>query len=267
MKYKLMAVDIDGTLLDSNGVLRDETIEAIRLGVGAGLIFTIATGRPIQGVERFNKILGLDLPFITYNGAMVVMGSSREILYERCLSFEDAMKIYSLGIERGTTIIVWSKNKLYVSELNDRSQKYGELANTVPEFLEDPERVLRAGATKILWYDTEINIEKYDGEIGAFLGDGINFHTSKPIFLEFVDKSASKAIAMEMLGKHFGIRREEMISIGDGANDLSMIEYAGLGISMANAPESIKKRADYITLSNDQHGVAHVIHEFILKDI
>ncbi len=265
MKYRMMAVDIDGTLLDSNGVLREETIEAVRLGVAKGLVFTIATGRPIQGVERFNTLLGLDLPFITYNGAMVVMGASHEILYERCLSYEDASRIYRLGLERGTTIIVWSKNMLNVSDLNERTQKYGELACTAPVLLVDYDVVLRAGATKMLWYDTVENIAKFDAEVGSFLGDRVNFHTSKPIFLEFVDKSASKAIAMERLGAHFGIAKEEMIAIGDGANDLSMIEYAGLGIAMGNAPDNIKKKADYVTVSNDENGVARIIHEFILE--
>ncbi len=265
MKYRLMAVDIDGTLLDSDNVLRDETVTAIRLGVEKGLLFTIATGRPIQGVEQYNTKLGLDLPYITYNGAMVVMGKSKEILYEQCLSYEDAKNIYSLGLSYGTTIIVWSKNTLYVSALDGRSQKYSELARTPAVLISDIDSVLKAGATKMLWYDEAENIARFEAELAGRMGDGINFHTSKPIFLEFVDRKASKAIAMEKLGGHFGIKREEMIAIGDGDNDLSMIEYAGLGIAMANAKDSVKKKADYITLSNDEHGVAHAIYEFILK--
>ena len=265
MKYKLMAVDIDGTLLDSQNVLRDETVTAIRLGVEKGLLFTIATGRPIQGVEQYNKRLSLDLPYITYNGAMVVMGESKEILYEQCLSFEDAKNIWALGLSCGTTIIVWSKNNLYVSALDGRAKKYGELARTPPVLMDDLEAVLKAGATKMLWYDEAENIARFETELAGRLGEGVNFHTSKPIFLEFVDRKASKAIAMQKLGEHFGISREEMIAIGDGDNDLSMIEYAGLGIAMSNAKDSVKKRADYITLSNDEHGVAHAIYEFVLK--
>jgi Cof subfamily protein (haloacid dehalogenase superfamily) len=265
MKYKLMAVDIDGTLLDSENILRDATIEAIRQAVAKGLIFTIATGRPIQGVEQFNARLGLDLPFITYNGAMVVMGTSREILYERCLSFDDAKRVYELGQEYGTTVIVWSKNLLYVNQMNERALKYGEMAKTKAVLISDVDTILRAGASKILWYDEMENINRFEAEVGNVVGSSVNFHTSKPIFLEFVDKAASKAIAMEKLGEHFGIRREEMIAVGDGDNDLSMIEYAGLGVAMGNAKDNVKSKADYITLSNDENGVAHVIYEFILK--
>jgi hydroxymethylpyrimidine pyrophosphatase-like HAD family hydrolase len=70
---------------------------------------------------------------------------------------------------------------------------------------------------------------------------------------------------MEKLGKYYGIKQSEMIAVGDGFNDLSMIEYAGLGVAMANSPEEVKEKADYITLSNEEDGVAHVIHEFISK--
>jgi hydroxymethylpyrimidine pyrophosphatase-like HAD family hydrolase len=84
--------------------------------------------------------------------------------------------------------------------------------------------------------------------------------------MEFVDVKASKAIAMEQIGNHYGIKQSQMIAVGDGFNDLSMIEYAGLGVAMANAPEEVKKRADYITLSNEEDGVAHVINKFILNN-
>lgn len=259
-----MAVDIDGTLLDSEGRLRDETIEAIRLAVSKGLVFAIATGRPIQGVEQFNRMIGLDLPFITYNGAMVVMGKSREILYERCLESADARRVYDLGTERGTTIVTWSKNRLYVNRLDGRAKTYGELGKTEPELMTDVDAVLAAGATKMLWYDEVDSINRFEAEVRPLLGEGVNCHTSRPWFLEFVDRNASKAIAMERLGARFGITRDEMIAVGDGDNDLSMIEYAGLGVAMGNANERVKRAACHVTLTNDENGVARVIYDFVL---
>lgn len=264
MTYKLMAVDIDGTLLNSQGILTEETRKAIISGVEKGLIFTISTGRPLQGVEYFNRLLNLDLPYITYNGAMVIMGKSKEILYEQNLSSEDANHIIDLGKKYGTTIIIWADNKLFVTELTERVQRYKEISNVEPIVINDLQKLVKAGATKILWYDEIEKIEKYHMEVGKYLNDSVNFHTSRPMFLEFVDKKASKAIAMEKLGEHFGIKRGEMIAVGDGYNDLSMIEYAGLGVAMANAKDAIRKKADFITLSNDEDGVAHVINRFIL---
>ena len=265
MAYKLMAVDIDGTLLNSEGNLTDETRKAIAAGVEKGLIFTISTGRPLQGVEHLNRSLNLDLPYITYNGAMVIMGKSKEILYEQKLSSEDANRIVELAKKYNTTFVIWAENKLFVSEVNERVLKYKEISKVEPIVVNDLQELLKNGATKILWYDEIDKIEQYQSRVGEYLNDSVNFHTSRPMFLEFVDKKASKAIAMEKLGEHFGIKRSEMIAVGDGYNDLSMIEYAGLGVAMANSKDPIKEKADFVTLSNDEDGVAHVIHKFVLN--
>jgi len=263
--YKLMAVDIDGTLLNSEGVLTEKTREAIISGVEKGLIFTISTGRPIQGVENINRMLNLDLPYITYNGAMVVMGKSRKILYEQKLSYEDAISIIDLGKKYKTTIVIWADNKLYAEELNEKVLEYKKISGVEPVIVKDLKEISKFGVTKILWDDEIEKIAIYQSEAGQYLNnERVNFHTTRPMFLEFVDKKASKAIAMEKLGEYFGIKQSEMIAVGDGYNDLSMIEYAGLGVAMANANDEIKEKADYVTLSNDEDGVAHVIDKFVL---
>jgi Cof subfamily protein (haloacid dehalogenase superfamily) len=264
MQYKLIAVDIDGTLLNSEGIITEKTREAIQRAVAKGAIFSICTGRPIQGVEGFNSLLNLDSPFITYNGAMIVMGKSKEILFEQSLSPEVARNIIRIGKELETTMIIWSNNKLYVYEINDKTNYYNRVLKVDPIVIEDEEEILQNGVTKILWYDDPKNLEAYQVRLKEELKDSCNFHTSQPIYLEFVDKNISKATAMEKIGEHFGIKREEMIAIGDGFNDLAMIEYAGLGVAMGNAPQAIKDRANYVTLSNDEDGIAHVLDKFVM---
>ena len=147
--------------------------------------------------------------------------------------------------------MVWTDNKLYASELNSRAYEYSSISEVPPLLLEDNkkaiEKTIEKGATKILWYDEVEVINKYLNEVGKYLSDNVNFHTSQPYFLEFVDKSASKAKAMEKLGEHCGIKQSEMIAVGDGLNDLSMIEYAGLGVAMNNANDIVKDKADFIT--------------------
>ncbi len=266
MKYKLIAVDVDGTLLDSSDSITEETKDAIKLCKEMGVIFTISSGRPIQGVEKLNKILDLDTPFITYNGAMVVMGKSKKILYEQKLSALNANSAIELGEKWGPTIFVWADNILYSNEINERTKKYSELANIEPVFVKNLTEITGNGVSKVLWYDEIENINRFFGQAGKYISNDINYHTSKPMFLEFVDKNASKAIAMEKIGEHYKITREEMIAIGDGLNDLSMIEYAGLGIAMGNAHESVKNKAQYITLSNDEDGVAYAIKKFIKNE-
>lgn len=263
MQYKLVAVDMDGTLLNSQGIITEKTVNSIQKAVEKGVIFTICTGRPIQGVERFNSILKLDAPFITYNGAMIVMGKSKEILYEQGISAEDARSIFKWGRKFKTTIMVWSNNQLYANEINERVNDYKKLSGVEPVLIENEEEIIHNGITKILWYDDADKINYYQSVLKDKLGDGVNYCTSKPIFLEFVDKRVSKAVAMEKLGEHFGIKSNEMIAIGDGFNDLPMIEYAGMGVAMGNAPDMIKEKADYVTLSNDEDGIAYVLDKFI----
>ena len=199
-------------------------------------------------MEYLNRALGLDLPFITYNGAMVVMGKSGKILYEQRLSFEDSRDIIELGKKYNTAQMIWVNNGLFVTIMDERADKYKRIGRVEPVLAEDTDELIKNGTTKVLWYDEVENIEKYQSEAGKVLKDTVVYHTSQPYFLEFVHKNASKAIAMEKLGEYFGIARSEMIAVGDGFNDLSMIEYAGLGVAMSNAPVELKEKADYVTL-------------------
>ncbi len=263
--YKLIATDIDGTLLDSQKNLTGETLKAIRLAVEQGVIFTICTGRPIQGVEPLIAKLDLDLPFITYNGAVIVKGKSKEVLYDQKMSPADVKTVMRLGEHLGATNLLWVNNQLYADPLNENALQYSRISKTPPQPITDLEALLAQGVTKVLWCDEVETINRWHEMVGPFLTPTINYHTSQPFLLEFVDHEVSKAKALARLGAIYGIKQEEMIAIGDGFNDLSMIKYAGLGVAMANAPEAIKAEADYITLSNDEDGVAHVIYRFVLE--
>lgn len=265
MTYKLLAVDIDGTLLNNNREITDKTKKAIHQAIDSGIIFTISSGRPIQGVEMITRKLEVDIPVITYNGAMVITGTSRKIIYSCTVKEEDALQIERLGNQYNTTIAIWSDNKLFVNRADERAVQYSQLSGIEPRVYNDVRELFGKGINKILWYDEIERINGFKNELKEVLSPSVNFHTSQPFFLEFVDVAASKAIALEKLGLHYDIGRDEMIAVGDGFNDLSMIEYAGLGVAMENAPDEVKEAADFITLSNENDGVAHVIEKFILS--
>ncbi|NLK67668.1 MAG: HAD family phosphatase [Clostridiaceae bacterium] len=266
MQYKLLSVDIDGTLINNKKEVTPKTKERIHKAIEKGVVFTISSGRPVQGVQLITDQLELDVPVITYNGAMVITGESRNIIYSCNMKKEDALQIESLGKQRDTLIAIWSDNKLYVNHMNELAIKYSTISGTEPVLYTEIEQLIEKGINKILWYDDVERIEEYERELKTILSPTVNFHTSQPFFLEFVDINASKAIALEKLGSHYGICKEEMIAIGDGYNDLSMIEYAGLGVAMENAPQEIKQAADFVTLSNEDDGVAYVIDKFILNE-
>lgn len=120
MIYKFAAADMDGTLLNDKNEITPYTIEIIRQAAAQGLIFSICTGRPIQGVERYQKQLGIQGPVITYNGAMILDSADGRVLYRQELKADDARLILEAGLNYDTTMCIWSDNKLYGNKLNDQ---------------------------------------------------------------------------------------------------------------------------------------------------
>ncbi len=266
MGYKLLALDMDGTLLTSKGTISEKTLEAIHAAQEKGVLVTASTGRPLQGVDKYNGQLNIDGPVILYNGAMIVHITTREILFEQNLRTEDARKILELGRKYNTTMCIWSRNQLYGNVLNERIHEYKKLSGVEPLLVEDYEALLEQGITKILWNDEISRIKEFEELLENANLEEVTYCTSKPIFLELFSSKVSKSVAMEKIGELFNVNQEEMISIGDGENDLPMIEYAGLGIAMGNAPLSVKEKADAVTLSNDCDGIAEVIQKYIIEN-
>jgi len=271
MKYRLVAIDMDGTLLNSEKKISEKTVMAVRKAVEKGLIITICTGRPIKGIAPYIETLGLDIPFMAYNGALIVMGKSGEIIFKQCLEPDDARAVFSWGKKFGTTIVAWTTegliDTLHASAFNTDLEVYRQYSHAVPVLIRDEEALIRTGITKILFADSSDRIAVFEKTLRESGDLKVDFYTSQPEYLEFMDKRASKAFAMARMGERFGIKREEMVAIGDGFNDVSMIEYAGLGVVMENAPEELKTKADYVTLSNDDDGVAYVLEKIMLNEI
>ena len=264
MKYKLIAVDMDGTLLDDNKNISPLTIKAIQKAESMGIIFTISTGRPIMGVEKYNQILNLKSPIITYNGAAIVKADTKKVLFIQNLLEQDAIKILELGSNLGITMCIWAHDNLYCNVLNELVMDYKKLSDVEPILINDFTTLAKEGITKILWYSDATFIENVQLKLKNINFNKVSFYTSKPTFLEFVHSDVSKARAMEQIGKMYGISRKEMIAVGDGQNDLPMIEYAGLGVAMANSSDEIKQKANYVTKnSNNNDGVVEVMDKFI----
>ena len=264
MRYKLIAADMDGTLLDKNNQISPLTANTIEQAVAKGVVFTISTGRPVQGVQKYIDQLNLDCPVITYNGAVVVHSKSGEIIFSQTMDTDEARQVYNQALQRNTMFVVWSNNHLYVSELGEKADFYQQLTNTQAQLLEDFESVAAQGITKILWINQVETLDQWTPELQQLGFAHTTITKSRAYFLEFFSNKASKAVAMDILGQYYGIDSSQMIAVGDQTNDLPMIEFAGLGVAMDNAVEAVKNAADYITDSNNHDGVAKVIEKFVL---
>jgi len=263
MKYKLVAIDMDGTLLNSERMISEKNIQAIRTAVEKGIIVAICTGRPIKGIEPYIEALGLDIPYMAYNGALIVMGKSGEIIFDQRLTPDDARDVFSWGKKFDTAIVAWItkglEEALYTSAFNADIEVYRQYSSVEPSLIQDEEALIQSGIVKILFCDSRDRIVQMEKTLKEKSNLKVDFYTSQPEYLEFMDKRASKAAAMGILGERFRIKREEMVAIGDNFNDVPMIKYAGLGVAMGNAPDELKAIAGYVTLSNDDDGVAQVI--------
>ena len=264
VKYKLLALDIDGTLLDDNRQLSEENISAIKRAVDSGVHVTLCTGRPIQGVKWLVEKLAITTPVITYNGAEIVDPKDNRILFSEQLLPEDAVKIADLGKNRNTTLIVWCNGELFGYPMNERVADYKTIARTDPKPFEDIKLLAEKGVTKIIWYDTVEGVDEFKKQLNPKEFKSVTYCTSNPKFLEFFNSKVSKRISMERMCDLIGVTKEETVAIGDGYNDVPMLQGAGLSIVMGNAPDDIKSMCDKVTLDNNSDGVAYAINEFIL---
>jgi len=267
MKYKLIASDMDGTLVNDKSELTERTKAAIIKAVDAGALFVTATGRPFSNAQEVNRLLDKDMPFIVFNGAAAYMGKSEKLLFERFLDFELANEAFTIGQEKGMAQIVWTGPRLWANRNCEGTNTYHSYCKGLDMTIVTDLTTIRDevdGISKVLWIDYPENIKKLSVEMRAHFSDRLKCVSSMAHFLEFVSIQAGKGAALAEIGRLFGIDRSEMIAVGDAYNDVCMLEYAGLGVAVANAPDDIKSKCDYVTLSNNDDGVADVIEKFIL---
>jgi hypothetical protein len=217
------------------------------------------------GVRQYNEILKLKSPVISYHGGVVLNPVDETVLYEKNLRPEDALAVMKCGQTFGVFQIIWSDGILYTFSDTAPVREYAKLMGVGFSIIEDAEKLTEQGVSKVLWSDDPERIAHYQREIPNLLDGEMSYCTSCPQFLEFVDRQVSKGNALAFLSEYFQISPAEMIAVGDGMNDESMLRYAGLGIAMGNAPDEVKSFADIVTLTNDEDGVAQVIEEFILS--
>ncbi|MBQ3791485.1 MAG: Cof-type HAD-IIB family hydrolase, partial [Clostridia bacterium] len=217
MNYRLIAADIDGTLLTSSRQLTDRTREAILAAREKGVLFTLSTGRPIVGIRPFLDLLSEDVPVITYNGAMVIRSGSEEILFSQNLDDKVVSKIFRLGLKRGATVVAWAQNRLYCTRIDQRLLDYRSITMETPHLVSSPLEIPRP-VTKMLWLDdAEKNRQNMDYLRGRL--PNVHYITSSPVLLEFMNAAVSKSAALRSLASSLGIPMEQVIAVGDGLND------------------------------------------------
>ena len=267
MKYGMIAIDLDGTLLRNDKTISDRNLQVLRKANECGLHAVITTGRAWPGAKRFAAQLGLDNPVITSNGAMIVNPVTEEPIRNTILCPKDACTILDMGRKRLTSQIIWSNNILYGLPVDERLHDYGRRYGCMtPMPAPDREVLLRQGISKILWYDERETVNGWKQEVLATEFESVTVCTSEPCFLEFFNKKVSKAKAIETVGAMFGLTLSQIAAVGDAGNDIPMLRAAGLGVAMGNADEEVLAIADAVTGDNEHDGVADLVERLLMDE-
>ena len=267
--YKLVAIDMDGTLLNSEKQLSERNGQAIKAAVEKGAMVVISTGRGFAGVEKYLKELGLEKEgqyALTMNGGAAYDCYTKQPITNIGIKGADLHKIYKLNEELGLKIQAYTLDKCVALEENEYTEFEKVHVGTEVEILDfykdineddDIMKVLLMEVPEIL--DEKIKL------IPKEIIEEYNCVKSLPMCFEILNKECNKGVGLKELTEKLGIKPEEVIAIGDECNDYEMIEFAGLGVAMGNANPKIREIANYNTDTNDNDGVAKVIEKFILN--
>ena len=262
-KYKLVAIDMDGTLLTNDKQILFETKKDLLEAYNKDTIICISTGRAFPAIKKYVDELEINIPLILYNGSRVRMSQESTLLFNRVIDLEAAKKVYEIISDKNGTCCFWRNDVCYFNKNNEYTDYYHKLTTIKPIVIDETNDELLTGINKFIWFGTVEMLDIVQKEY-LFGVEGINYFKSHSNLLEIVPTNVSKGNTLEQLIKKFGISREEVIAIGDDENDISMIKFAGLGIAMKNAKDSVKKVADYVTDTNEENGVGKAINKFIL---
>lgn len=269
--YKLIAIDMDGTLLKDDKTISLKTKNALKAASSLGIKIVLTSGRPIQGIKNYLNELQLtskDDYAIGLNGALICKCSDYSIISSNeTLKGKDLKYIYNRVKELKTYFHAFTTDEDLVnveSKFSKNEEKRINLKVRVVDFpteIKDDDEILKV----VLEEEKEI-LDKITAEIPKELFEEYNVIRSVDFMLEFMKNGCNKATGVEKLAQYLGISKEEIIAIGDASNDKEMIEYAGLGVAMGNSKDDIKMLADFITKSNEEDGVAYVIDKFIINN-
>jgi len=265
--YKLVALDLDDTLLGKDLKVTESTRQVLSEIMAGGVHVTLATGRMFRSTLPFAGELNINAPLITYQGALVKHSGTGEVLFHRPVPLELALDIIRRVEKYGYHINIYLDDFLYVARDTEEGRRYANVSRIPLEVVGDLEQFLisrREDPTKVLVVSREPLLDELAAELKPVYGDNLHITKSKPHFLEFSHPSATKGHALKAVADYYGIPREKVMAVGDSYNDLEMIDWAGLGVVMGNAREEIRARADYVTLSNEEEGVGHALRKFIL---
>ena len=277
MDIKLIAIDLDGTLLHSDRTLSRENRQAIQKAKAAGVQVVLCTGRPLRSMHYLLEEIGLkdeeDMA-ITYNGGLIQKTKNGEIVNQITFNRTQCLDVYELGRSLNMPVNFIDLDYVYeppypvgaesvymAASKNVPKEQALKFVDVAINELPDPFTI-----NKIVMSRPAEELDAIIPKIPMPYYEKYNIYKSQPFILEVLPKNVDKSYSMRLLGERLGLEKAQIMGIGDQENDLSLVQNSGFGVAMENAIDVVKESADYITKTNDANGVAHVIQKFVLNN-
>ena len=272
MKYKLLVLDVDGTLLNDEREISKRTLAALLKVQQMGVRIVLASGRPTYGLMPLAKTLELGNYggfVLSYNGCQIIKAQNGEILFERRINPEMLPYLEKKARKNGFAIFTYHNDTLITDSPDNEYIKNEALLNNLKIIKEDEfsTAIDFAPCKCMLVSDKEEALIELEQHWEKRLAGTLDAFRSEPYFLEVVPCGVNKANTLGALLEHLEVTREEAIAVGDGVCDVTMLQLAGMGIAMGHSQDSVKVCADYVTASNEEDGVALAVEKLILAEV
>jgi len=269
MAVKMIALDMDGTLLNPQHEITAAVKAAIEQAKAKGILVVLASGRPYIGMQKYVAELGLNVSgqyCISYNGGLVQRAEDGQPILETTLGMDDYHYFEQLSQQLNVHFQALDKQHLYTpnQDISRYTVHESEITGIPLRYrsVDAMESTLRF--PKLMMVDEPEKLDKAISELPSDLYDRYTLVKSANHYLEILDKRVSKGNSVRHLAEQLGISAEEVLAVGDHENDLTMLAWAGYGVAMGNAIDLVKEQAAYHTASNQEDGVAKAIHQWAL---
>ena len=268
MQYKMLVLDMDDTLLTDDHKISELNKKVLLEAQAKGVYVVLASGRPTSAMTAYAKELELDLNdsyIISFNGAIISTVKDDLVLFEQKLTVEQIHELYDYSVKMKTHIITYLDNEI-ISETDSEyieieKEITGLAHHKVPRFKD----VVSKPAVKCILLAEPSYLKELEQDLKLAMPH-LSVAMSKPFFLEAAQNGIDKAASIKILAEKLNIHQSEIIAVGNAGNDLTMVEYAGLGVWVDNVTPELRDRANVIVASNNNDGVAEVVQRYILNN-
>lgn len=264
---RLMITDLDGTLLNSDHVVAPFTDQAIREAQARGVLFTVATGKTFPSTHHLIRQFDIRIPLVCGNGTQIFMPDGA-LLREDPIPLEFAVEAVRLAEAEGFTTVAYTLRGLLASVWDANIDELVAHHEPKPEIVPDMAVAFKTHKPyKLILMSQDYEaVNSFQDILTRALGDRAQvLRSGLGSVVEVLPLGVTKGTALAFILGYLGITPSETIAFGDNCNDVEMLQRAGIGVAMGHAPEDVRRHADYVTGTNDEDGVGHAIHRFVLS--